>query len=177
MQTQFSSLAPASTRFSPHLTRFFCAAEPALVARLLVERLDALAVQNSISSMGDDESELLAAAAEAADDASMDGDGDTDMDGSAPAPQPLARSSSGNLPASAIGSRGARIRLGTMDRRKCVLKGEIRIETLAAAVSAGPNAPKCLVFMRRSKGNPLEWRRLFRSLAGDVQRQISQRLG
>jgi serine/threonine-protein kinase Chk1 len=58
-----------------------------------------------------------------------------------------------------------------------VLKGEIRIETLAAAVSAGPNAPKCLVFMRRSKGNPLEWRRLFRSLAGDVQRQISQRLG
>ena len=81
MQTQFSSLAPASTRFSPHLTRFFCAAEPALVARLLVERLDALAVQNSISSMGDDESELLAAAAEAADDASMDGDGDTDMEG------------------------------------------------------------------------------------------------
>lgn len=75
-----------------------------------------------------------------------------------------------NIP---YGTKGARIRLGLIDRRKCPLRGEIRIEALRRAgggVASGETAEEgehsqreaqCLVLMRRSRGNPLEWRRVF----------------
>ncbi|CAO1614924.1 unnamed protein product [Sympodiomycopsis kandeliae] len=53
------------------------------------------------------------------------------------------------------GSRGTRIRVSLMDRRKCPLKGEIRIETVSTSEA------QTAVLMRRSRGNPLEWRRMF----------------
>lgn len=80
-------------------------------------------------------------------------------------------SSTTAAPSIPVGSKGSRIRLGLMDRRKCQLRGEIRIETLAVSeameedsqgsAAAASNGPQCLVLMRRSRGNPLEWRRVF----------------
>ena len=69
---------------------------------------------------------------------------------------------------SGIGSRGARIRVSTTDRRKCALRGEIWIESIAIEEDDGDDRirkPKTHVLMRRSKGDPLEWRRLFRAIA------------
>jgi serine/threonine-protein kinase Chk1 len=96
-----------------------------------------------------------------------------------------------------VGSRGARIRVSTMDRRKCALRGEIWVEsitfdgreeeeeeedgkglldiideeedsdakpTISNRVKDKKKA-RTLVLMRRSKGDPLEWRRLFRAIA------------
>ena len=58
--------------------------------------------------------------------------------------------------------------LPTMDRRKCPLRGEVRVENLVAsdapASDTSDDGAKCLVVMKRSKGDPLEWRRLFREL-------------
>lgn len=82
----------------------------------------------------------------------------------------LPRSGSGglHLAPGAIGSRGTRIRLATTDQRKCVLKGDIRIEALAPQAGAdlpeGAVAPRTMVYMGRSRGSPMEWRRLFRAL-------------
>lgn len=135
-------------RFSPHLTRFFAKADPADVARRLVDALDNIAVQNTIEPTGDDDP-LDQGAADA-------------MDADLVQIATIPRSESGALSPGAIGSRGARIRLGTTDKRKCVLKGEIRIEKL---IRTDPSPGSgCLVMMRRSKGSPLEWRRLFREL-------------
>lgn len=70
-----------------------------------------------------------------------------------------------------VGNRGARIRVSTTDRRKCALRGEIWIESVAAEdsdrqeIQADNAAAKTIVLMRRSKGDPLEWRRLFRAIA------------
>ncbi|KAL9931645.1 hypothetical protein V8E36_009431 [Tilletia maclaganii] len=112
---------------------------------------------------------------------------------------------------------GVRIRLSTMDRRKCPLKGEIQItpfravraEAGAAAAAGGASAeeadaaggddanaapsggegaakdgdraeekegeegkgPRCVVLWKRSKGNPLEWRKLFRAVTADAELQ------
>lgn len=115
-------------------------------------------------------------------------DMDMDMDDGATA-QGAARgsSSSASLPRSTSSmnlSRGAKIRVSLTDRRKCALRGEIRIETIAADGTGGNDVddeddggairngrgkdrktPKTYLLMRRSKGDPLEWRRLFRQLA------------
>lgn len=67
----------------------------------------------------------------------------------------------------AAAAHGARVRVSVVDRRKCALKGEVRIERVAALppdVGAHAGEPGTFVLMRRSKGNPLEWRRLFRDL-------------
>ena len=69
-------------------------------------------------------------------------------------------------------ARGARIRLSVVDRRKCALKGEVRIERVAELppdVGVHAGQPGCFVLVRRSKGNPLEWRRLFRELCKHPQ--------
>ncbi|KAN0060742.1 Chk1 protein kinase [Thecaphora frezii] len=166
--TQFDTLVAGGThaRFSPHLTRFFSTADAATVTTLIAEMLDLLAVQKSVEPMG--ESEEI----EEAYSFMVHGD-----------PGEVKSASSGGDDRAAsplttktkVGTRGARIRLGTMDKRKCPLRGEVRIEILggggsggsqggASAAAAGARAAQCLVIMRRSKGNPLEWRRLFREI-------------
>ncbi|KAK0530660.1 Chk1 protein kinase [Tilletia horrida] len=102
-----------------------------------------------------------------------------------------------------VSSSGARIRLSTMDRRKCPLKGEIFVAPFRAVRvakeadaedGAGEEeeeekegdgvegkkeqeqqeaevAPRCVVLWKRSKGNPLEWRKLFRAVTADPELQ------
>lgn len=131
------------------LTRFYSGDEPATVAHALSAALERKKAQFSLEPLGQD-TELQ----EAYEDMALGADGETRPS------QPLA------------GARGVRIRLGLVDRRKCALKGEIRIERLnelppELAHAATSHAPS-FVLMRRSKGNPLEWRRLFRDLCADA---------
>ncbi|KAE8216014.1 hypothetical protein CF327_g763 [Tilletia walkeri] len=104
-----------------------------------------------------------------------------------------------------VSPSGARIRINTMDRRKCPLRGEIVVAPFravrgraAAAESqqkdeeeeggeekaegdgegegegeteAEDEAPRCVVIWKRSKGNPLEWRKLFRAVTADEELQ------
>ena len=132
-----------------HLTRFYSGDEPPHVAAALTAALERQKAQFSVEPLGQD-TELQ----EAYEDIELGTDGETRPS------QPLA------------GARGVRIRLGLVDRRKCALKGEIRIERLAElppelAHAAKRTAPS-FVLMRRSKGNPLEWRRLFRNVCADA---------
>ncbi|SNX85979.1 related to checkpoint kinase chk1 [Melanopsichium pennsylvanicum] len=167
--TQFEALthvaagaASSHLRFSPHLTRFFSSVTASVMVGLVTEVLDGLAIQNAVDPIGDQE-EL-----EEAYNFMVDGE-----------PENLAGSDDGSRASSAgvvkriaTGSRGARIRLATMDKRKCPLRGEVRVENLVSPDSASDpasmahddGAAKCLVVMKRSKGDPLEWRRLFREI-------------
>ncbi|CAD6931699.1 unnamed protein product [Tilletia controversa] len=98
-----------------------------------------------------------------------------------------------------VSPAGARIRLSTMDRRKCPLKGEIVVAPFRAVRARAAEAdkekkdeagdgkteegegedegegqdeaPRCVVIWKRSKGNPLEWRRLFRTVTADEELQ------
>lgn len=147
-QTQ-SSAVPYGTAMAVHLTRFYSGDEPPQVATALTAALERQKAQFSVEPLGQD-TELQ----EAYEDMELGTDGETRPS------QPLA------------GARGVRIRLGLVDRRKCALKGEIRIERLAElppelAHAAKRTAPS-FVLMRRSKGNPLEWRRLFRNVCADA---------
>ncbi|KAK0553531.1 Chk1 protein kinase [Tilletia horrida] len=97
-----------------------------------------------------------------------------------------------------VSPSGARIRLSTMDRRKCPLRGEILVAPFRAVRAQQPaeedtqeqsedgegtrlpekdqeeaeeEAPRCVVIWKRSKGNPLEWRKLFRAVTADSELQ------
>lgn len=132
------------------LTRFFSAADPACIAAALGTALDAHKAQFSMEPIGDESDWAEMAEVE---------------------PEPVAVPASNDSAAAACarGSRGVRMRLGLVDRRKCALKGEVRIERvheLPPELDAG-GRPGCFVLMRRSKGSPLEWRRLFRDICAD----------
>ena len=132
-----------------HLTRFYSAHEPPRLADALAAALARHKAQASLEPLGQD-TELQ----EAYEDMALGTDGETRPS------QPLA------------GARGVRIRLGLVDRRKCALKGDIRIERIAELppeLAAAHGGAASLVLMRRSKGNPLEWRRLFRDLCADAE--------
>ena len=156
--THMAGAGSSHLRFSPHLTRFFSSASAAAMVQLVTNILDGLAIQNAVNAIGDEE-EL-----EEAYNFMVEGEpeaGSSSDDGS--------RTSGGKR--IIIGSRGARVRLATMDKRKCPLRGQVRVENLAASDSntessapAAQDAVKCLVVMQKSKGDPLEWRRLFREI-------------
>ncbi|KOS12473.1 camk camkl chk1 protein kinase [Malassezia pachydermatis] len=129
------------------LTRFYTAADPASMAHILSQALHKQKAQFHVDAMGDDPDWM---------------DDVEDVEATSTA------SSSG--PDTLRHAHGVRIRLGLMDRRKCALKGEIRMERVAELPSDLGDAagkPGSFVLMRRSKGNPLEWRRLFRDLCRD----------
>ncbi|KAJ1022481.1 hypothetical protein NDA16_003470 [Ustilago loliicola] len=156
--THMAGAGSSHLRFSPHLTRFFSSATAAAMVALVTEVLDGLAIQNAVDAIGDQE-EL-----EEAYNFMVEGEPESSAAG-----DDASRASSKRL---AVGSRGARVRLAMMDKRKCPLRGEVRVENLLAsdapasnsASSSSEDAAKCLVVMKRSKGDPLEWRRLFREL-------------
>ena len=155
LQTQWSNLAGGTARFSPHLTRLFCSASAPAVASCVISALVAHSITHAIKPIGEDTHDVLSPSGSLAhaDDDAMDID---DMQ-------------TGKT--HEVGNRGARIRVSTTDRRKCALRGEIWIESVAAEDSdrqetqADNAAAKTIVLMRRSKGDPLEWRRLFRAIA------------
>ena len=125
------------------LTRFYSTADPPAISAALSAALEAQKAQFSVEAMADD----------------------TTSDW-------LESLDENVSPASLQGARGARIRLSVVDRRKCALKGEVRIERVAELppdVGAHAGQPGCFVLVRRSKGNPLEWRRLFRELCKHPQ--------
>lgn len=157
--TQFEALtnmvgAGSSHRFSPHLTRFFSSATPSQMVALVSDVLDSLAIQNATNAIGEQE-ELEEAY-------------NFIVDGGEPHTSAEAASTTGKR--FAIGTKGARIRLATMDKRKCPLRGEVWVENLMASDSGCDVDPvsddtvKTLVVMKKGKGDPLEWRRLFREL-------------
>ncbi|CDW97359.1 hypothetical protein [Sporisorium scitamineum] len=156
--THMAGVGSSHLRFSPHLTRFFSSASAATMVSLVTDLLDGLAIRNAVTAIGDQE-ELEEAynfmvegepeAAGSSDDASR-------------------TTTSGKRVV--VGSRGARVRFATMDKRKCPLRGDVRVENLLAPDATSDSAPasedaaKCLVVMQKSKGDPLEWRRLFREI-------------
>lgn len=153
--THMAGAGSSHLRFSPHLTRFFSSATAVTMLSLITNILDSLAIPNGTEAIGDQE-EL-----EEAYNFMVDGEPEHDE---------ASRTAGKKL---VIGNRGARVRLTTMDKRKCPLRGGIRIENLvasdatsdsASAASASDDAAKCLVVMQKSKGDPLEWRRLFREI-------------
>ena len=139
---------PYSGAMAIHLTRFYSREEPAKVASCLSAALQRHKAQFSMEPLGQD-TELQ----EAYEDMEHGNDGE-------------ARPSQ-----SLAGARGARIRVALVDRRKCALKGDIRIERLTELPAELSHLPTSdtpsFVLMRRSKGSPLEWRRLFRDLCAD----------
>lgn len=162
--TSTGAAANSHMRFSPHLTRFFASASAAVMTTLVAAALDSLSVQNAVDAMGEEEElEEAYAFMVNGDPGTFSHSDDDDDDGgvSHKSKRPI------------IGTRGARIRIGTMDNRKCPLRGEIRIEQLSADTSSNQSAAKCLVVMRRSKGSPLEWRRLFREICKKDQIQAT----
>ena len=163
--THMAGAGSSHLRFSPHLTRFFSSATAAAMVGLITEVLDGLAIQNVADAIGDQE-EL-----EEAYNFMVDGEPETSSAG-----DDASRTASKRI---AIGSRGARVRLATMDKRKCPLRGEVRVENLVAldsasdSASTSEDAAKCLVVMKRSKGDPLEWRRLFREVCRKAEIQAT----
>ncbi len=146
--THMAGAGSTHLRFSPHLTRFFSSATAATMVSLVMKVLDGLAIPNGVTAIGDQE-ELEEAYNFMVDSNESESTGKKVV----------------------IGSRGAKVRLGTMDKRKCPLRGEVHIENLVlpdagsdAASVAGDDGAKCLVVMKKSKGDPLEWRRLFREV-------------
>ncbi|WFD29928.1 non-specific serine/threonine protein kinase [Malassezia sp. CBS 17886] len=137
--TQSAALPHSALGRVPQLTRFFSAADPTAVAAAVVAALAARNAQVSAEPMGDD-MELHEAL--------------RDMS----APEHPRSADAADAPVS--GTRGVRVRIALTDRRKCALKGEVRIERLDAAA----DDLQSFVLMRRSKGSPLEWRRLFRDV-------------
>ena len=128
------------------LTRFYSTAAPPDITAAVTEALQVQNAQYCVEAMSDASSDWLE---------SYEDDDDS-------------LASRGNVSTESLhGARGARIRLSLVDRRKCALKGEVRIERVAElppdmGIHAGQ--PGSFVLLRRSKGNPLEWRRLFRDL-------------
>ncbi|PKI82816.1 Gef1p [Malassezia vespertilionis] len=146
--TQASTAAPMAVQ----LTRFYSVQEPGKVANAVAAALQAENAQFTFEPIGGEEAELQEAY-----------HGMTQNDAQPPSHD-----------AKALSARGVRIRLGLVDRRKCALKGEVRIERIAELPPELHHVPHSaththsFVLMRRSKGNPLEWRRLFRSLCANA---------
>lgn len=136
--TQSAAPTPAGML---QLTRFFSSEEPAHVADAVSHALNALKAQFSVEPLGD----------------STDLIDSYEMMGKEPPVDPTA---------SRVGSRGSRIRVSMTDRRKCALKGEVRIEKVHTTPETGDHIASFVV-LRRSKGSPLEWRRLFRDISRD----------
>lgn len=169
-----------------HLTRFYSNASVSIITSMLSRVLHELRVQHEVEPLGDtaddgdEDAEPRPEPREAGEEMDMDAADNV----AASAAGGMTRSTS-NLSNETItggggqtatttthdatipqGSRGTRIRLGLMDRRKCQLKGEIRILRLdngnGGDDSEEPQAgARASVLMRRSRGNPLEWRRVF----------------
>lgn len=126
-----------------------------VVAAIVIKALDSLSVAHSVKPI---QSEGEALSQEEMED-SNGNDMDVDMDEGTTKTPPTDEEKG-------IGSRGARIRVSTTDRRKCALRGEIWIESMAIEEDDDRiKKPRTHVLMRRSKGDPLEWRRLFRAVA------------
>lgn len=138
-----SSAAPSGVVMQ--LTRFYSASDPHVVVPVLSAALQRQKAQYIVDKIGDE----------------LDV---TDMQEDLP-------EGPGTAPTTWQHAQGARIRLGLVDRRKCALKGEVRIERVAALPPDLGGAPGTFVLMRRSKGSPLEWRRLFRDLCRDADVQ------
>ncbi|WFD34795.1 non-specific serine/threonine protein kinase [Malassezia cuniculi] len=137
------------------LTRFFSASEPAALVSAISSALDALKAQFSVQPLGD--------SADLIDAYDMMGD-------DAPVTESASASASASASTANVGSRGTRIRVSMTDRRKCALKGEVRIEKLHSHPSEAHSADavSSFILFRRSKGSPLEWRRLFRDICRDA---------
>lgn len=175
-------MAGSQRRFAPQLTRFFASIDAREVTRRIVDALQEESVQNSVEPLGENQVESDGTIPE--DGMDLDLNGDVEMNGGDEEKVGISRTSSSGsltLPES-IGTWGARIRIFKMDPRKCALRGEIRIEVLSSkdlddasmpppsviSTSHGNDnktQPKCVVLMRRSKGSPMEWRKLFMSIA------------
>lgn len=159
--TQWSNLASGTARFSPHLTRLFCHASGPVVANHIVKALQAFSITHAVIPIGDNGEELLSPNASLLQEQGSEIGMDIDVD----------MTDETSQRGTDIGSRGARIRVSTTDRRKCALRGEIWIETISATEGHDDEdgnvgrIPRTHVLMRRSKGDPLEWRRLFRAVA------------
>jgi len=126
------------------LTRFYSASGPVQVAEALTHALRAHKAQVHVEPLGDEAAEWMEEAYED------------------PAPSDTSAATEALRHA-----HGVRMRLGLVDRRKCALKGEVRIERVAELppdLGAASGRAGCFVLLRRSKGSPLEWRRLFRDL-------------
>lgn len=183
--TQPNSIVSATTMgLTPNLTRFLSDASASTMATRLSTALHHLRVQHTVEPLGEtilEANDATPSAADDVEDAEMqheeNGPEGVETDGMSRSsstsdttirrPEAAAASSATSV---AEGSRGIRIRLGLIDSRKCPLKGEVRIERLRVghddgAVSTG--APTCLVMMRRSRGDPLEWRKLFGRVVKD----------
>ncbi|PWN46204.1 Pkinase-domain-containing protein [Ceraceosorus guamensis] len=185
--TSWSSLAAGASRFSPQLTRFFSKATAAQITLLLAKRLDHEKISFQVEPVGivlDEEgaeglqeSTLAHRAPPVAAAAALLAESREGAAG-------IRRSDSGamKLDRGSVGSRGCKISLWTHDRRKCALRGEIRVEAILRKTDGEENEEmdmdedamddgiaKAMIIMRRSKGSPLEWRRLFRALAGDEE--------
>ena len=170
--TQWSNLAGGTARFSPHLTRLFCSASGPIVARHIIDALQALLITHAVLPIGSNGEEMAPSpSASSLREGGTQGDEmdmDVDMSGSGDH-----ASSNASRRDTEIGSRGARIRVSTTDRRKCALRGEIWIETITPDNDEDDDddegrhqrVARTHVLMKRSKGDPLEWRRLFRALA------------
>lgn len=189
-----TALSRSTLSLTPNLTRFLSHSSPPIVALRLTTVFHAMRIQNSIEPLGDanvDDEDRDAVPAPREGDQEMELDGD-EAAGPSTGAAAMSRSSSGsdvtagpNGPPTAVGTgtegrdstaqvagvsegaKGIRIRLGLMDSRKCPLKGEVRIERLRAS-GDDETGPICLVMMRRSRGNPLEWRRVFGKVVKDA---------
>lgn len=190
-----TALSRATLTLAPNLTRFLSHSQPSVVAARLMTVFHAMRIQFNHEPLGDsnvdDEAEDRDAMPREDDEGRGAGGGAMDVDSqggavsmsrsSSNSDQTLAGNASGGAAtatghtttggsgrAPSEGVKGIRIRLGLMDSRKCPLKGEVRIERLRAAGAPGEQeGPVCLVMMRRSRGNPLEWRRVFGKVVKD----------
>lgn len=165
-----------------NLTRFYSNASVAIITSMLSRVLHQMRVQHEVEPLGDamDENGPIPEPRESGEEM------DTDAVGEAGKSNGISRSSSNETITDQTGgsrattrtgsanahqgSRGSRIRLSLMDHRKCILKGEIRIERMIGQdqddndEDDDPAHAKATVLMRRSRGNPLEWRRMFRDI-------------
>jgi serine/threonine-protein kinase Chk1 len=135
------------------------------VAAHVINALETLSITHEVKPIGMESEDVTLLGAPLAqieeDDEAMQVDDDVEMGSTSPEAAKT----------KVVGSRGARIRVSTTDRRKCALRGEIWIETITmdeddmAEDKSQKSKPRTHVVMKRSKGDPLEWRRLFRAIA------------
>ena len=177
--TQWSSLAGGVVRFSPHLTRVFCSGLADLVAKQIIGLLSNMSITHNVrptrSDQDEDEFFVNDDPASSPIDPSTIGDDAMDLDMVSAYDEDPTVTSRGTAKKNL--TNGCTIRVTTTDRRKCALRGEIIISPLSArnadqaqeGQQYGNTAKqaKTYVMMRRSKGDPLEWRRLFRALVMD----------
>ena len=171
-----------------NLTRFYSTASVGVITSMLSRVLHQMRVQHEVEPLGDamDENGPIPEPRESGEEMDMDGAGEarrSDGISRSSSNETITDQTGGTRVATTTmtgsvnaqqGSRGSRIRLSLMDRRKCILKGEIRIERVTGQdqddgdgddnEADRPVQPRATVLMRRSRGNPLEWRRMFRDI-------------